>query len=165
MTKPADAAEDAAWWGFGINIEDEHGMAGSDLYMIYKYGTGNNRVVDCYATSNASPITDSNSDISVSEHGTQTDGSFKTTFSRSLNTGEDSQDLLLSEGYEYELLLSYGTITGDVANEHAKKDRTHATITLSNDFSKNFDDSGDDDYSLHLTAFLSILGLLFFMPY
>lgn len=169
ITQPASILDaGAAWWGFGINADGESKMAGADLYMIYRYGTGTERLVDSYATANARPIDDSTSHVSVSFHGSNTngDGSFVTVFSRSLDTGEDSQDRKLVDGEEYELQLSYGTITGGVANEHAKKDRVHTGITLDNDFTKTLDDRGEeDDYSVHLTAFLGILGMLLFIPY
>jgi len=78
----------STWWGFGINSSSS--MAGADIYMIYKDGSGSNRVVDSTASSNSSPTTDSTSHVTVSSHTTNGDGTMTTVFTRPLDTGDTS---------------------------------------------------------------------------
>ena len=78
----------AEWWGWGINGSIY--MAGADIYMFYKDGTGANEVVDSYASGNIRPGTDDVSHITVSSHAVNTDGTFTSVFSRPLDTGDTS---------------------------------------------------------------------------
>ena len=107
----------ADWWGWGINGSSS--MAGADIYMFYKDGTGANQIVDSYANSNSRPGTDSASHITVSSHAVNGDGSFTSVFSRALDTSETSQDNTLVQGSSYTMILAYGTnSSGGSANYH-----------------------------------------------
>ena len=118
----------AGWWGWGINSSSS--MAGADIYMFYKDGTGANQVVDSYATSNVRPGTDSVSSITVSSHAVNGDGTFTSVFSRPLDTSDTSQDKTLVVDSSYTMIFAYGTLSGSGAANYHSNLKGSNTFTL-----------------------------------
>ena len=105
MTVKEDYLDSFDWWGFGITDADGT-MDHFDVYMIYKDGTGDNRVVDSWAPSAGAIFTDSINSITVESH-ERSGGDFVSKFKRALQTA-DTEDEQLEEDKTFRMLLAAG---------------------------------------------------------
>ena len=152
------------YWGFGFNEDgSDDDDEGTDFYIVYKDGTGVNRVVDSVLNDESGPTTDSVNDASIITHAVDASGNFVTSFSRLLDTG-DANDYTLVEGTDYELFLRAGTVKDGAPQWVDDYYNKHFEVEFSNTEEKTKDYS-EEDYSPALTYFIGLLGLILFVPY
>lgn len=168
ITMDADYKDKFDWWGLAF-AEPGDDLDHFDAWIINPKKTGQDRVLDGWAPSAGEITPDTWNSLTILSFGEVSNGDHVTVVSRKMDTG-DENDRKFVEGEEFKILLAAGMYdaNGGYA-KHANDDRLMYGFEMSNDFKKILNEDGkevdEDDHAIVITSFMSLLGLLLFVPY
>jgi hypothetical protein len=134
VTVSGEIAAKHDWWAVGLGKMSTVGTIEMDTLMIAKTDEteGVEILTDMWCTSD-DPVIDVDQNLTLVSH-TLVGDTYTTVFTRPLNTGDKSEDMVLVKGMDMRMMMSYGPMKGASYLIHDPGVHTENTIKFDNTF-------------------------------